>query len=269
MSKDKILKLIHPVVLKILSSRRKFDLIVDGKIPDEQSIFIANHYCIHDIPTAGEVIKKHTFILVSDEDKYTTDGLALSLNGVIWINRLNKDDRKRANNDILAHLKKGHNILMYPEATWNLTAELPMLPMNWGVVGISLESGVPIVPMYLLFTEKTCYVKIGKPFTPSSDKQESIAKLRDIMATLCFALMEKLPITKRSELPDDYLKNSIRDRYNEYGRARKDPSGVRQYESQFIFKPKGVTEPAEAFAHLKVLTPTRNNAFLFNKRWKG
>lgn len=33
MSKDKILKLIHPVVLKILSSRRKFDLVVDGKIP--------------------------------------------------------------------------------------------------------------------------------------------------------------------------------------------------------------------------------------------
>lgn len=143
-----------------------------------------------------------------------------------------------------------------------------MLPMNWGVVGISHESGIPIVPMYLLFTEKTCYLKVGKPFTPSSDKQESIANLRDVMATLCFDLIEKLPITKRNELSDDYLEHSIQERYNEYGRARKDPAGVRQYESQFVFKPKGITEPAEAFAHLKMLTPNRNNAFLFNKKWK-
>lgn len=35
-----------------------------------------------------------------------------------------------------------------------------------------------------------------------------------------------------------------------------------------VYKPKGVVEKSEAFAHLNNLKPNCNNAFLFNKRLK-
>lgn len=213
---NKVLRFIHPAIVKILSAGRKFDLIVEGSVPTQQCIFVANHYCIHDIPIAGEVIGKHIYVLVSDEDKYTFSGLALSLNGVIWVNRRDKNSRNRARNSVIEHLKAGHNILMYPEATWNLTANLPMLPMNWGVIGISKETNVPIVPVYLLFLDKECQVKIGELYYPTCDPIKAITELRDIMASMCFDLMEKQPLFKRKEIPSDYLAMSIKKR-SEWG----------------------------------------------------
>ena len=149
--KDRFLRFLHPVMLKALASQVKFDLTVDGQIPDnQQCIFIANHYGYHDAPTAARIIKKHVYVLVSVIDRKTLGGVAFNLNGVVWINRLDKADRLRAKNELIDHLRAGHDILMYPEATWNLTPALPMLPMNWGVIKLSKESGVPICPIYVL-----------------------------------------------------------------------------------------------------------------------
>lgn len=247
-AKDAILRFIHPLIFKFLPLFRKYSLEIEGKIPEQQCLFIANHFCVHDIPFATEVIGKHTYVLVSDEDKNTLNGLALSMNGIIWIHRTDKQDRIRARNDVIEYLNSGCNILMYPESTWNLTASLPMLPMNWGVIGISKETKVPICPMYLLFDEKKCFVKIGEPFLPVLDDAKEIERLRDKMATMCFDLMEKIPIALRCDVPDNYEQASVDNRYNEYTRAKKDPQGVRKYESQFIFQSKSVISPEDVFA---------------------
>lgn len=41
-----------------------------------------------------------------------------------------------------------------------------------------------------------------------------------------------------------------------------------EYIEGMIYKPKGSTPYNEAFAHLNTITPTMQNAFLFNKRLK-
>ena len=268
--KDRILKAIHPMIIKILAASRSYDLQIEGTIPyAKPCIFIANHYCVHDIPTACEVIGKHTYVLVSDEDKNTLNGLALSINGIIWVHRLDKEDRKPAHDDMLSHLKAGYNLLIYPEATWNLTAELPMLPMNWGVIRISKEASVPICPIYVVFTEKVCHARIGELFTPNGNDADGIRILRDRMATLFWDILEKQPIGRRANIPPNEQERSIAARYNEYARARKDPAGVRAYESQFIFTPKGQVTSEEAFSDLANIEPSLRNAFLFNKRLVG
>lgn len=262
----KIKKIIHPILLKMLSLKRNFKLEITGEIPaGGPYIFVANHFGIDDIPIAGEVIGRHTYVLVSDEDKGTLNGLALSLNGVVWVNRLNKDGRKHSKEQLVRHLKLGHNIMMYPEATWNLSANLLMLPMNFGCITISLETGVPIIPLFFYFTDDTCYVEINKPFYANEDKAESIAKLRDVMATSAWNFAEKHGKTSRINISSDYLEKDIAKRCSKYGRARKNSEDFMKYESQFIFKPKHITEPVEAFAYLYKLKPSIQNAFLFNK----
>jgi len=165
-------------MLKALHFLSKHNLIVEGKIPEnKQCICIANHYGYHVIPTAAKIIKKHVYLLASDIVRHTLGGIAFNLNGVVWVNRLDKDDRLRVRNEMLVHLRVGHDMLMYPEATWNLIPELPMLPMNWGVVKLSRESGVPICPIYVFFTDKECHAKIGELFIPAgNDVKSKIAR---------------------------------------------------------------------------------------------
>lgn len=264
---EKLRRFIHPLVIKVLSARRTFRLEVTGDIPKgQQFIYIANHWCIDDIPTAGEVIGNHVYALVSDEDRGTLSGLALDLNGVVWTNRLDKAERKRSKDALVRHLKLGHSIIMYPEATWNLSPNLPMLPMNYGCVSIAMETGIPILPIYLHFTDDICRVEINKPFYPSGDKAESIGILRDIMATSAWKFYEKDPHVFRSSLDMSYWEDNIAKRYAKYDRARKDPVGVREFEAQFIYRPKGQTTQEEAFAHLNALIPSKENAFLFRNR---
>ena len=264
---EKLRRFIHPVVIKVLSLRRKFKLEIQGAIPKgQQFIFIANHFCIDDIPTLGEIIGDHIYVLVSDEDKGTPDGLALDLNGVVWTNRLDKEARKKSRDGLLRHLKLGHSIVMYPEATWNLSPNLPMLPMNFGCISLSLETGVPILPIYLHFTDGVCYVDINEPFYPSENKVESIGNLRDIMATSAWKYFELDEHLQRKFLDMNYWEENIAERYSNYGRAQKDPAGVRAYEAQFIFRPKGQITYEEAFAHLDRLIPCRENAFLLRNR---
>ena len=261
---EKLRRFIHPLVIKVLSMRRSFKLEMTGTIPKgQQFIFVANDYCIDDIPTVGEVIGDHVYALVSDEDRSTLNGLALDLNGVVWTNRLDKAERKRSKDALLRHLKLGHNINMYPEATWNLSPNLPMLPMNYGCVTISLESGVPILPIYLHFTDDVCHVEINAPFYPTQDKVESIGKLRDIMATSAWKFCERDERLNRDGLDPNYWEENIAKRYAKYDRARKDPVGVREFEAQFIYRPKGQVTEGEAFAHLNNLIPCKENAFLF------
>ena len=191
---EKLRRFIHPLVMKALSATRSFRLEVSGTIPEGQPfLFVANHYCIDDIPTVGAVIDRHVYALVSDEDRGTLSGLALDVNGVVWTNRLNKEARRQSKEELVRHLRLGHSVLMYPEATWNLSPNLPMLPMNYGCITISLETGVPILPIYLHFAEGVCRVEINQPFYPGEDKAAAIRDLRDIMASSAWRFWEQEP----------------------------------------------------------------------------
>lgn len=257
---EKVKKLIHPLLINVMKQKTTGDLVVDGYYPFYNNyLIVANHACIEDIPTLGQAIKKHFYLLVSDEDKNTIDGLGLELNGVQWVKRTDKESRDNAYSNIIEILKRGKNFAMYPEATWNLSPNQLMMPMNYRCIRIALESGKDILPVVSFFTEKKRYTKIGVPFKPSNNLEESICELRSIMATMMFELMEKYykeehPVNpylwcefvdgelhfyeKRSKIEEKYWDENINSRYSVYKRASDDMSGVREFESQFIFTPK-------------------------------
>ena len=85
------------------------------------------------------------------------------------------------------------------------------------------------------------------------------------MATLKWEIMEQLPGLKRSELPDtaydDYIRHAIT-MNTEYTLTVEDIQAE-------AFHPKGITDPAEAFAHLDRIVPSGENAFLFDRRLRG
>ncbi len=254
-----IKKVLHPILLKLMRFKRKGKLDVEGEIKDDTpTLIVANHLCINDIPALAEAVKKHFYILVSDEDKNTFSGKLLELNGVRWVTRLDKEDRKSSKDDMVSSLKEGISFAMHPESTWNLSPNLLVLPMNYGCVDIANLSNSKIVPVVTTFTDDKRYSTIGDAYYPSSDLISSIDELRDIMATMVFEQMEKYYeehknnsniysmeidgntyyYEKRDSISPDYWNQHISQLYNEYARARKAPDEVREFESQFIFEPK-------------------------------
>ena len=254
---EKIKEIIHPKLINMMKQKTTGDLVVDGSFPIEGNyLIVANHACIEDIPTLGQAVDKHFYLLVSDEDQKTLDGLGLELNGVQWVKRTDKISRESAYNNIIEILKKGKNFAMYPEATWNLSPNQLMMPMNYGCIRISLESGRDILPVVSFFTNEKRYTKIGVPFKPSDNLIESIDELRSIMATMMYELMEKYYseqfklntsvhcdlvddiqhyYEERNKLQEKCWDENIESRYSAYKRAKDDMSGVREFESQFIF----------------------------------
>lgn len=258
---EKFKVIIHPLLIGMMTQKTTGRLVVEGEIPsDNNYLIVANHYCIEDIPTLAQAVKKHFYLLVSDEDQGTIDGLGLELNGVQWVKRTDKVSREQAYSNIIEILKSGKNFAMYPEATWNLSPNQLMMPMNHGCIRISLESGKPIIPVVTYFSNKRRYTKIGSPFKPTENLIESIEELRSMMATMYYELMtkhyawqysEKNPnvfcdivdgkpyyYEKRSSLKEKNWDDDIKSRYSAYKRAKDDMSGVREFESQFIFLPK-------------------------------
>lgn len=260
---EKIKEIIHPELISMMKQKTTGDLVAVGNIPiNGNYLIVANHACIEDIPTLGQAVDKHFYLLVSDEDRKTLDGLGLELNGVQWVKRTDKASREIAYKNIVEILKRGKNFAMYPEATWNLSPNQLMMPMNYGCIRISLESGRDILPVISLFTREKRYTKIGVPFRPSNNLIESIDELRSIMASMMYDLIEKyyseqyehyelnpniycdlidgIPhyYEERSRLQKGCWDEDVKSRYSVYKRARKDMSGVREFESQFIFTPK-------------------------------
>ena len=176
---EKIKEIIHPELISMMKQKTTGDLVAVGNIPiNGNYLIVANHACIEDIPTLGQAVDKHFYLLVSDEDRKTLDGLGLELNGVQWVKRTDKASREIAYKNIVEILKRGKNFAMYPEATWNLSPNQLMMPMNYGCIRISLESGRDILPVISLFTREKRYTKIGVPFRPSNNLIESIDELR-------------------------------------------------------------------------------------------
>lgn len=252
---------IHPLLLKVLTSKVTGKLKVDEVFPqDGNYLIVANHYCIEDIPTLGQAVKEHFYLLVSDEDKNTIDGFALTLNGTEWVHRLDKESRKTSSMHAEEILKQGKNFAMYPEATWNLSPNLLMLPMNYGCIRMALDTNTLIIPIVTSFNGENRHTMIGEPFYPTPELVGSINELRDKMGSMIYEEILKEAerkykngdanihhkfidgqdyyYEKRSELDPDYWEKNIDARYEVYKRAKKDKKGVRKFESQFIFTPK-------------------------------
>lgn len=183
-------------------------------------IIVMNHSNVHDFPIINQVLKKH-FIILSDQNNIEgINGLVINMNGCVCLDRENKESRKQAFKKLKEVLELGHDILIMPEGTWNLTDSIPMLPFSWGVIKLALETKVNIQPVALEYDDKNCYVNIGEEINVQNfkDKKEGYNYLRDNLATLRWNLWELKGKYNREELSKDEFDNYIKNLLSEYPR---------------------------------------------------
>lgn len=267
-------KKLHGLILEIYKLKNRlggfsYEIINNKKTyTDRPVIFAVTHIGKFDIEVVSEAIKEHYYLLSGDYEHIQgiIDSPFLAMNGVIYFNEKDKNDRKQVSSKMINHLNDGGNLMYFIEGTWNITPNLPMLPCYWGIVDIAKKGNAIIVPVACEQYGKHFKVNIGENFDMLNygnnveDKSIAINDLRDTLATLKWEIWESEDILIRSELKGDEWEKYVADRFKEW------PYFNEEYIDGLVYKPKNVTERDEVYAPIKKLVPNKNNAFLFNKR---
>lgn len=258
-------------------------------------IFTVTHIGKFDIQIVTEAIKEHYYLLSGDYEHIqgSFDAPFLALNGVLYFNENVKLDRKSVSEKMIKLLKSGGNIMYFPEGCWNLSPNIPVLPLFWGIIDVARYGGAYIIPIAVEQYDKHFKINIGDLFDVNDyqdnqqGKANAIIDLRNIMAAIKYEIWETESIVKRNSMQDDYwLKNVIK-RFDEFqlipkksaerfARMESDFSdsdnAYYKYNMHFVekmtFKPKAVVWYKDVFEHLGKIEPRLENAFLFNKRLK-
>ena len=251
--------LIRPVLSLIASFRVPYKVIIEQPcrpLAGKPVIYAVNHFCFADTPIMGRITPKRSYILLGKQRLGFSDWLYFILNGVIFVDRKDKEDMAASKQAMSAYLNKGRSIVMFPEGTWNLTENQLMLPMKWGIIDIARETGAQIIPTALEYDreKKKCFVRFGAPmvFSPEDNKADAISSLRDTLATMRWDFWERNGIFRRKDLDVDAERKKLFYSVEEY------PPIDWAYESSCIYQPHTAPE-----YHLK---PCIENAFLFRKQ---
>lgn len=264
---------LHKFILLVYILKNRLGGFTHEIIKDERSktkrpiIFAVTHVGKFDIEVVSEAIKAHYYLLSGDYEHIQgiMDAPFLAANGVIYFNEKVKFDRIAASEKMIRLLKSGGNLMYFPEGTWNMSPNLPVLPCYWGIVEVAQKGNAVIVPIAAEQYGKHFKINIGANFDMQIfghdvfEKTKAINSLRDVLATLKYEIWETEPVLKRSDLSENEWDDYITARFEEW------PYFNLKYIDGLIFKPKGVVEKAEVFAPLNNLEPNHKNAFLFRK----
>ncbi len=196
----------YNILLHLSENRIGFDIEMNHYEIEEGRpvIFACNHSNCHDAPIILHTIGVPCHVLYGRQRLNLSDWLFFKMSNAIQVTRHISKQRNKSKECVKKYLLKGRNILWFPEATWNLTDNLPMLPMRWGIVEVAASTGAQVVPVIMEYDyrNKKCYVDFGETiiYDISVDKKKAIHNLRDYMSTMRWKLWENNGVTKRADV---------------------------------------------------------------------
>lgn len=272
----KLHNLFHWLLVPCIILLRKINGIKLTVICDERArtkepvVYACTHIGGVDIESAFEAIKRPCWLFLGDprEVYKNIDGFMLGLNGVICLDSKDKQDRQIAKETAIGLLQNGGSLMIFPEGAWNISVNQPVMGLFSGTADIAIQTKAQIIPVAMECYGKHMYVAIGKSIAVADiwqDKYELTNYLRDALATLKWRIFEAVGEQSRKDIPEDYRQTYIDSIIND----NKDTSYTEQDVIDTMFRDRSITTAKEAFAHLSTLTPTTQNAFLYNKRLRG
>ena len=266
-----IRKIISPIVrfiVPFVTPNSKLKVIRRAKLPKEPVIFAATHGFREDVEHTVVMAGRQAYMLngVPSQLFHSIDGITAWLAGMVIIDRTDKESRSSSISKLERVLELGSSVIIYPEGTWNKSPNELVSGLFPGVYDVAQKSGALVVPIATYRNGKRAYGITEEAFDICKyDRVQGIQVLRDKMATMQYELMEKFGACSRREFPygdsaDKYWSNYIDElmaevKFYDY-----------EVELHTKYRPKGITNPKEAFAFMEKLVPNRNNMFLFRNK---
>lgn len=187
------------------------------ELPKEPTIFISNHHFKDDVLGTILAANRRAFILFGSLPQLygTLDGLLAIKNGVAVVNRKVEDSKHASIEKCQYILKKGMDLIIYPEGVWHKKPNGQMLDFYSGFYRTAQKedgSFYPIVPIvhYINNTHKKgkdnpIHTVIDDPiYFEGKNPKEEIRQVRETMLTWYYKCMENYGVTTRSELLQGY-----------------------------------------------------------------
>lgn len=202
----------YPVFAKFLSLDRIFrkqtvTVIGDRKKYQERGIFACTHIWENDLENIYEVLGRSCWWFIGDPRVLYKDisGLLVYLNGCIFLDTGDKEDRHIAYLRSVELLKGGGSLMIFPEGARNGSENLPVMPLFSGTAKMAMETGTKIVPVAIERYDKRFAVKMGTEIRPEdfSRTDDLTQALRDAMASLKWEIWEQEEHIARNTLPPD------------------------------------------------------------------
>ncbi len=267
-------KKLYPLLYRILKIRNK---LLGNKLSmlnnefehtDRPKIYAITHLGKLDIEMISEALKEHYYVLSGDFENLhgTMDGLFLEVNGIIYVKEDNPEDRLRVRETMINTLKKGGNIMYFPEGTWNLSKNLPVLGLFPGIIDIAKEANAIIVPIAIEQYDHEFVGNVGhnidvvEYYNQGLKRDEIKGILRDELATLKWEIYESVPMLDETSRTDEFFDKLVEQRMSEWKGFTLEEVKAKE------FKDHSITTPEEAFDHLNHLNISKENAFLLRKK---
>ena len=165
----KIRKIINPLFRQVmmLFTKGKLKIVRKGIVPKNQKIIFAGTHGFHDdIIFTMKIANKHSYLLYGSlMDFYNSfHGLGLWVNGVILVDRKEKESRKSCIDKMVQVLNYDTNIVMFPEGTWNKNESLPVQKLYPGIYDVAEKTGALVVPIATVLDGNICYALEGDAY---------------------------------------------------------------------------------------------------------
>lgn len=236
-----IRKALRPLLRFCLWGQRKIEGFSVKKlnvmeVPKSPVIFALTHIGKWDFEIISEQIKEQSFVIASDfiHMHGTLSGFFLNLNGIIYVDEGDKQDKANTKEIMIKLLQSGENVMIFPEGDWNLYEAEIIRDIAYGTADVAVQTNAAIIPIAAEQYDKSFVINFGQPLQPQNyhkDKRALTLALRDMMATLKWEIWEKKGVFNRIEIPDDYWDDFIYQR-------RKEWSGYSMNEQMQTFIPK-------------------------------
>lgn len=259
----------YPVFQKFLTldrlfRKQKVTVIGSYKKHTGQVIYACTHITQNDLENIYEKLDRGCWWFVGDPCVLYKDisGLLLYLNGSIFLETGDKDDRRVAYLRAVEVLKGGGSLMIYPEGARNVSENVPVWELFPGTAKMAMETNVKIVPIAIEQFEKRFVINFGNELF-SEDFEDSTSltqRLREVLAALKWEIWEREGQFARDSLPHDYLEQYIQT----FGK-RLAPWDTLESVERTRFHTKAEIDQKEVEAHLDALIPCRENAFLFKR----
>lgn len=161
---------------------------------DNPAIYIANHSSHFDIPVLFNNMGFFLhFIAKIELKKIPLFGIGCTMADIIWIDRKNKTKAQQSMIEAGEHIKKGLNVISFPEGTRSKTGEIGMF--RKGSFLLAQQAGIDIVPLYLKGT---------RPLNPPGTMSFRPSKVTIVVG-------DRLPISEHLDQTPEEFANEVQE----------------------------------------------------------
>lgn len=121
---------------------------IEGELPDRESepfVAACNHESLADVLIVGTLPFEMKWLSKAEIARLPFIGWMMQMAGDVTVRRADRRSRGASYDELVAWLRRGSSVMMFPEGTRSRTGE--MLPFRSGAFRLAIETGRPVQPL--------------------------------------------------------------------------------------------------------------------------